>query len=126
MRKLDLIACLGTREIVTNSKLFVIELVPIIRKILFTELLLNNSNILDLFPKHIIKQESIPVGLVAPTWKPYMLQWSPPDVAPKGYDVWDLSRDAFDTTYPPIPVNRQHIPTNDINTEHKDLMSNIE
>ena len=81
------------------------------------------SNILDLFPKHTIKQESIPVGFVAPTWKPYVLQWSPPDVAPKG---WDLSRDAFDITYPPIPANRQHIPTNDINTEHKDLTSNIE
>ena len=32
--------------------------------------------------KYYSKQESIPVGCVPPTWKPYMLQvqWPPPDV----------------------------------------------
>ena len=33
---------------------------------------------------NIFQQESIPLACVPPVWKPYMLQWQPPDVTPGG------------------------------------------
>ena len=32
-----------------------------------------------------LEQESIPIGCLPPTRKPYMLQWPPPDVIRRGF-----------------------------------------